>query len=120
MRLAWLFLPCAIALVLLSGCAGRHDAPPIFAPQLETDHDQDFLGISVKFSSALKRQFPVGSSDGALRSILESQGFEFLSSTSAVYLWRDFACERKVSVTWVADDYQRITRVEGGYYGSCI
>jgi hypothetical protein len=120
MRTGWLLPLCAVTLALLSGCAGRHDAPPIFAPQLENEQDQDFLGISVRFSGALKRQFPVGSSDGALRSILESQGFEFLSSTSAVYLWRDLACERKVSITWVADDYQRITRVEGSYYGSCI
>lgn len=120
MRAAGLFPLCIVVPALLAGCAGRHDAPPIFQPQLDGKQDRDFLGVSVRFSGALKRQFPEGSLDGALRSILESQGFTFLSSTSAVYLWRDFACERKVSVTWVTDLNQRITRVEGGYYGSCI
>jgi hypothetical protein len=96
---------------------------------------------SRRLTSHLQAQFPAGTLESALKSILSKQGFEPLppppgcvpagqqvplgcptsdTSKELVYQWGNAICAMTITVRWTADGGNAITQVKGGYYAACL
>jgi hypothetical protein len=97
-----------------------------------------------KLTSVLEKEFPVGTPEAALRSVLLGQGFkpanfsaadcvvrgqpvvgravcpDHDSGTSLEYGWGNGICGETITIWWTTDAGGKITRVGGSYHGVCL
>jgi hypothetical protein len=91
--------------------------------------------MSDNFQAELLRRFPVGSSEGNLRSALVADGFALLCPSGRCnngfrppgdttrdygYRWGGFPCSNDVDVEWLSDKNGRITSLTGEYVLGCV
>jgi hypothetical protein len=100
-----------------------------------------------KLNAVIEQNFPIGTSEAALRAKLLEQGFKppppppadcwphdkpapigrvirpcptFDLSKMLEYKWSSFPCGKTITVRWTTDHTNELTRVTGGYYVGCL
>lgn len=138
----------AIILVgmLVFPLVGNTHPPPMF--------DADIAGMWLKWDEAsqkinghLRKQFPAGTTEAALKSALANQGFRPLPpppadcvpggqqmpigktytvcptrdpSKTLVYKWSGGVCTSTISVRWETNHDKVVTNLDGGYFAGCL
>ncbi|GEM_PF-6728035 len=126
--------------------ANRH--PPPIAASGVISSGSDWMmpePASTKFTAILRRNFPPGSDEQAMKVALISQGFkpekiadcgqgngvvatqtdkhrcQVREDTQALrYDWGGAPCDMRLAVRWVADRRGRLTTIEGYYSAECL
>jgi hypothetical protein len=99
-------------LLLLCSCSVEKQLPPL-AAGLPTDVRQ----AEAEFNRRVSSEFPVGTSEAAVRSTLLAQGFE-VSSVGAKLERNQFPCSTSWIVRWQAST-GKLTSIQGIYGYAC-
>ena len=121
----------------------------MFADQLSGPNLSEPAETSRQLTARLQQQFPLGTTEDALKAALFAQGFEPLpppplhcvqpvqqgrpvdvGQTVAVcppqderkslqYQWGNGTCAATITVRWSADDHQTVTLLDGYYHSTC-
>jgi hypothetical protein len=111
----------ALLLILLaSGCAVR-------IPDLGRNLPSDFADANHAFDARIQDRFPIGSSEAALLTELEQEGFVVSDSTVdpatyksvAIYDRPGLPCRLTWRVFWSSED-SKISAISGHYGGVCL
>jgi hypothetical protein len=126
---------CVVGLLFLQSCdpVGMLDtlkSPPSVAGGTLNNAGRPTQEMSGNFQAELLRRFPVGSSEGNLRSALAADGFHLTCPKGGGrcdphgrdygYRWGGFPCSNDVDVEWLADENGRITSLTGNYVLGCV
>jgi hypothetical protein len=136
-----------LALVLVNPLISNTHPPAIAQGQITAQDWGHWHDVSRKLTGVLEREFPVGTSEAALKSTLRGQGFKPLPAPPADclpageaapvgrvvdqcptgdrsrilrYAWGSFPCGATITVQWTAGDNGAITHIAGWYDDGCL
>jgi hypothetical protein len=121
--------------------------PPIAENTLVGANWGNRVEVNQKLAAVIQRNFPAGTNEDSLKSVLASQGFKPLPPPPAdcippgqvqpvgrvfttcptndrsrmlEYNWSNFPCGSTVTVSWTSDDRNKITHLDSSYYMACL
>jgi hypothetical protein len=101
----------------------NHSPPPIAANGV-LSNDTNWMmtePASAKFTAILRKRFPRGSSEEAMRVALTAQGFkDDTSANTLTYEWGGVPCKNTLRVLWVGDKADHLSEISGHYYAACL
>jgi hypothetical protein len=133
--------------LIYAAVVANHHPPPIAATGVVSAGTDWMMPepASTKFTAILRRNFPLGSDEHAMRAALVSQGFrdEKIAdcgegrgaivpqnskrrcqsrepAQSLRYDWGGAPCDMRLTVHWTADRQSRLVAIEGHYGAVCL
>jgi hypothetical protein len=133
--------------ILIQPLIAHTHPPPIAEDQLADASWRNQAEATRKLTALMQRKFPTGSSEGALKSTLQNQGFKPLPPPpvdclppgqpppvgrvftpcptydrrkTLEYGWGSGVCGQTITVRWSTDDRDNVTRVDASYYMACL
>lgn len=123
-KLRSLWLLTTMPVLCLTAFISQWNASIGHPPSIAQDVHFVMKGMPVadpEWTATLKRQFPIGTSEAKVVSVLKGQGFLIdQRDRVAHYEWSEAVCRVIIEAQWTTGPDERITSIEGTSAGMCL